>query len=202
MRYLQGKTVDVISARIANRTIQTLRTFQQRVANSISSGSEKIKKRLRNSQFELCEARTPRNKILRRIQALLGEHTQREMRLTSESHYRVNTYHASLDKVLSELEVRFSGNNREYSVFWEISLTGKRLIKKLSFFRTAKFYEIDGEILVDKSRKCSRVFVASAFGFHSTTVSEILQTMQEKGLFDSLPEFSNVVHVLVVIPAT
>ena len=201
MRYLQRKTVDVISARIANITIQTLRTFQQRVANSISSGSEKIKKRLSNSQFELREARTPRHKTLRRIQALLGEHTQGEMQLTPELHHRVNTYHASLDKVLSELEVRFSGNNREYSVFWEISLTGKRLIKKLSFSRTAKFYEIEGEILVDMSRKCSRVFVASAAGFHSTTVSEILQTMQENGLFDSLPEFSNVVHVLVVIPA-
>ena len=40
-RYLQGKTVDVISARRnADMTIQTLRKFQQRVADSISNGSE------------------------------------------------------------------------------------------------------------------------------------------------------------------
>ena len=44
-RYLQGKTVDVISARRnANMTIQTLREcrskFQQPLADSISNGSE------------------------------------------------------------------------------------------------------------------------------------------------------------------
>ena len=39
-------------------------------------------------------------------------------------------------------------------------------------------------------------------GFSSMTVSEILPTMHNNGLFDMLPEFSNVVHVLAVTLAT
>ena len=34
------------------------------------------------------------------------------------------------------------------------------------------------------------------------TVSEMLQTMHENDLFDMFPEFSSVVHILAVIPAT
>ena len=35
-----------------------------------------------------------------------------------------------------------------------------------------------------------------------TTVSEMLETMHENDLFDIFPEFSKVVHMLAVIPAT
>ena len=34
------------------------------------------------------------------------------------------------------------------------------------------------------------------------TVSEMLETVHENDLFDMFPEFSNVVHILAVIPAT
>ena len=34
------------------------------------------------------------------------------------------------------------------------------------------------------------------------TVSEMLDTVHENDLFDMFPEFSNVVHLLAVIPAT
>ncbi len=34
------------------------------------------------------------------------------------------------------------------------------------------------------------------------TVSEMLETMYESDLFDMFPEFSNVVHILAVVPAT
>ena len=34
------------------------------------------------------------------------------------------------------------------------------------------------------------------------TVSEMLETMHENDLFDAFPEFSEVVHILAVIPAT
>ena len=36
------------------------------------------------------------------IQAIAGEHTQRQMQLTPESQNPINTYYATLDKVLSE----------------------------------------------------------------------------------------------------
>ena len=39
-------------------------------------------------------------------------------------------------------------------------------------------------------------------GLGYMTVSEILETMQENELFDILPDFSKVVHILAVIHAT
>lgn len=57
----------------------------------------------------------PTHKTSRRIQVLVGEHTQSQMQLTLEPHHRITVtlYYVSLDKVLSELEVRFNGNNQE-----------------------------------------------------------------------------------------
>ena len=49
----------------------------------------KIKKWLTNSQFELREARAPRQPSLRSLQALVGEHAQRQTQLTPESHHRI-----------------------------------------------------------------------------------------------------------------
>ena len=44
-------------------------------------------------------------------------------------HY-INIYYASIDKVLSKLELRFSGNDQEIpSVLWETSVTVKHLIR-------------------------------------------------------------------------
>ena len=75
-----------------------------------------MKKWLTNSQFELREARAPGQTPSRRLQALQGENAPRQTQLTPESHYRINTYYASIDKVLSELELRFSGNVRIFSL--------------------------------------------------------------------------------------
>lgn len=165
-RFLQGKTVDVISARRnADMTIQTLRQCRNEESfNSVwqiaSAMGLKIKKWLTNSQFELREARAPRQTPSRRLQALVGEHAQPQTQLTPESYHRINTYYASINKVLSELELRFRENDQESFVLWEISVTVKHLIKKafpalLSFTTwTARFWK--------PSRKCTRVFVACA----------------------------------------
>ena len=114
--------VDVISARRnADLTIQILRECRSEesfksVWQLASALSLKMKKWLTNSQFELREARAPGQTPSRRLQALVGENAPRQTQLTPESHYRVNTYYASIDKVLSELELRFSGNVRIFSL--------------------------------------------------------------------------------------
>ena len=87
---------------------------------------------------------------------------------------------------------------RKYSLLWEISVTVKHLIKKAS--RVAKFYKIDGEIL-EADQKISASF-RRVRGLGYMTVSEMLETMHENDLFDMFPEFSNVVHILAVIPTT
>ena len=82
-RHLQGKTVDVISARRnADMTIQTLRQCRSEESfNSVSQIASamglNMKKWPTNSQFELREARAPRQTPSHRLQALVGEHTQR-----------------------------------------------------------------------------------------------------------------------------
>ncbi|PFX12798.1 Zinc finger MYM-type protein 1 [Stylophora pistillata] len=83
-QYLQGRTVDVISAcRNADLTIQTLRQCRK-------------ESWLTNSKFKLGETRAPRQTPSRRLQALAGEHAQRQTQ-TPESHHRINTYYASID---------------------------------------------------------------------------------------------------------
>ena len=97
----------------------------------------KMKKWLTTSRFELREARAPRYTPSRRLQALEGEHAQRQTQLTPESHHRTNAYHASIDKVLSPQEILFALGNICHS-----ETPGKE-----SFSRVAKFYKIEGEFL-------------------------------------------------------
>ena len=204
-RYLQGKTVDVISARRnADMTIQTLRQCRNEESfNSVwqiaSAMGLKIKKWLTNSQFELREARAPRQMPSRRLQALVGEHGQRQTQLTPESYHRINTYYASIDKVLSELELRFRGNDQEILCALG-NICNSETPHKESFSRFAKFYNIDGEILEAEQKMYASFRRVRGLGY--MTVSEILETMHENDLFDIFPEFSKVVHILAVIPAT
>ena len=204
-RYLQGKTVDVTSARRnADMTIQTLRQCRNEESfNSVwqiaSAMGLKIKKWLTNSQFELREARAPRQTPSRRLQALVGEHAQRQTQLTRESYHRINTYYASIDKALSELELRLRGNDQEILCALG-NICNSETPDKESFSRIAKFYNIDGEILEAEQKMYASFRRVRGLGY--MTVSEILETMHENDLFDIFLEFSKVVHVLAVIPAT
>ena len=49
----------------------------------------KMKKWLTNSQFELREVRKLRQTPSSRLQALVGEHAQRQTQLTLESYHRI-----------------------------------------------------------------------------------------------------------------
>ena len=200
-----GRTVDVISARRnADMTIETLRQCRSEgsfnsVWRIVSAIDLKMKKWLTNSQFELREARAPRQTPSHRLQALVGEHAQRQTQLTPESQHRINTYYASFDKVLSELELRFSGNDQEILCAMGNICHGITPDKE-SFSPVSKFYKIDGKIL-ESEQKIYASF-CRARGLGCMTVSEMLETMHENDLFDMFPEFSDVVHILAVIPAT
>ena len=130
-------------------TIQTLRQCRNEESfNSVwqiaSAMGLKIKKWLTNSQFELREARASRQTPSRRLQALVGEHAQRQTQLTPESYHRINNYYASIDKVLSEL--RFRGNNQEILCALG-NICNSETPDIESFSRIAKFNNTDGEIL-------------------------------------------------------
>ena len=176
-RYLQGKTVNVISAhRNADLTIQTLRQCRgeesfKSVWQLASAMGLKMKNWLTDSQFELREARAPRQTPSRRLQAIVGEHTQRQTQLTPESHHRINTYYASIYKVLSELELRFSGNDQE--LLCDLgNICQSETPDKESFSRVAKFYKIDGEILEAEQKMYASFRRVRGLGY--MTVSEML----------------------------
>ena len=71
----------------------------------------------------------------------------------------INSYYASIEKVLSELELRFSGNDQEI-LFAFGNIHQSETPDRESFPRVAKFYKIDGKILLKPSRKCT-VFIVS-----------------------------------------
>ena len=71
---------------------------------------------------------------------------------------------------------------------------------KEGFSRVAKFYKIDGKILEAEQKMYATFRRERGLGY--MTVSEILETMHENNLFDMFRVFSNVVHILGVIPAT
>ena len=117
------------------------------------------------------------------------------MQLTPESHQPINTYYRSIDKVLSELELRFSGNNQEILCALG-NICNSKTLDKESFSRIAKFYNVDGEILEAKQKMYASFRRVRGLGY--MTVSEMLDTMHENDLFDTYPEFSEVVHILAL----
>ena len=158
-------------------TLQTLRQCRSEESfNSLrqiaSAMGLKTKKWLINSQFELREARAPRQTPSRRFQAPAGEHAQRRLtQLTPESHHCINTYYASIDKVLSELELRFSGNDLEILCALG-NICNSETPDKESFYRNAKFYNIDSEILEAEQKMYASFRRVCGLGY--MTVSEML----------------------------
>ena len=71
---------------------------------------------------------------------------------------------------------------------------------KEGFSRVAKFYKIDGKILEAEQKMYATFRRDRGLGY--MTLPEILKTMHENNLFDMFRVFSNVVHILGVIPAT
>ena len=115
-------------------TIQTLRQCRSEESfNSVWQIASAMGLKMKKWLFELREART-----------------LRQTQLTPESYHRIKTYHASIDKVLSELELRFSGNDQEILCALG-NICHSETPDKESFSRVAKFYKIDGEILEAES---------------------------------------------------
>ena len=106
---------------------------------------------------------------------------------------------SSIEKVLSNLELRFSGNDQEI-LCASGNICHSETLDKESFSRVAKFYKIDGEILEDEQKMSASFRRVRGLGY--MTFPEMLETMHENDLFDMLPVFPNAVHILGVIPFT
>ena len=73
-----------------------------------------VAKKLRSSIWSSIRQGTQTNAIAPpSSRCRCSEHAQKQTQLTPESLHRINTYYASIDKVLSELELKFTGNDQE-----------------------------------------------------------------------------------------
>ncbi len=205
-QFLQGKEVDVLSARrISSTTIETLRRCRSEqnfdlVWQMATLMGLKMKSWLGNSLFEVREATVPRHKTSRRLQALVGESPGDHIQVTPESHHRINTYYRSIDKILSELEVRFSGNDQQ--ILYALGDVCQSETPKMESFTTvAEFYDMDEEILQVEQKMFTTFCFKHGFP-EEKKLSVVLGFMQENHLFEMLPEFAQVMIILAVIPAT
>ena len=82
--------------------------------------------------------------------------------------------------MLSELELRFSGNNQE--ILYALgNICHSETRDKESFSRVAKFYKFDGEILETEQKMYASFHRVRGLGY--MTFSEMLETVHENDLF-------------------
>ena len=86
--------------------------------------------------------------------------------------------------MLSELELRFIGNDQEIPCALG-NICQSETPDKESFSRAAKFCKIDGEILEAEQKMYSSFRRVRGLGYMA--VSEMLETMQKNDLFDMFP---------------
>ena len=110
-KYLLEKSIDVISAkRNADLTIKTLQKCRDEKSFELLWKKAETLSREIKKEIIFKEAKSPRNKPSRRLQALLGESTSvtnAQYVTTPKTHHRVNTFYRSLDKVLNEMKKPF-----------------------------------------------------------------------------------------------
>ena len=121
-KYLQGKTVDVITARkTATATKDTLHHCRneehfESAWNYTDKLAQNVKEVIQGTRFSFKEARVGRKKqVSRRRQALIGEEPATDVQLdqTAKDCHRISTYYLGLDKVIGEMDSRFSGNDQD-----------------------------------------------------------------------------------------
>ena len=78
--------------------------------------AQKIKIGIKGTQFTFRDAKVPRTRLSRRLQSLTGETpagANDSSQQTVKDHFRITVYYTSIDKVASELQSRFEGNDQE-----------------------------------------------------------------------------------------
>ena len=77
---------------------------------------KQIRKGIEGTKFTFRDAKVPRTRPSCRLQALAGETpaaANDSSQQTEEDHFHVTVYYTSIDKVVSELQSRWEGNDQE-----------------------------------------------------------------------------------------
>ena len=205
--YLQGKTVDVVTARRnANLTLETLRSCRNEesfksVWKLCECVCNKVRSWINDTDFSFRDARVPRRQTSTRLQALVEENPSHNAQSKPEDFHRVNTYFTSLDKVLAEIEARFGGNDQDVlCALNDITLSDSPAIR--SFNLVSSYYSLDRDLLQADQRLFCQFKKAHLEPQSLKTAADVIETLHANRLFEMVPEFSKVVSILAVIPAT
>ncbi|XP_015750834.1 PREDICTED: uncharacterized protein LOC107330786 [Acropora digitifera] len=154
-RYLQGEQMDVITAKkTADAVVKTLSNCRNEESFTLmwshADGiAQKIKIGIEGTQFTFRDAKVPQTRPSRRLQSLTGETpaaANDSSQQTAKDHFRTTVYYTSIDKVVSELQSRFEGNDQEVlCALGEIVFSRSPSIDNIQ--TVSNFYGVDSEML-------------------------------------------------------
>ena len=122
------------------------------------------------------------------------------VRHLNQRNNRVNTFFTSLDKVLAEIENRFSGNDQD--VLCALGdVTKIDSLASNSFDLVACYYNFDKELLQADQHPFNR-FKKIRVEKTIKTAAQVIDALHENSFYEIAPEFSKVASVLAAIPTT
>ena len=210
-KYLQGKTVDVITARkTATATKDTLHHCRneehfESAWNYTDKLAQNVKEVIQGTRFSFKEARVGRKKqVSRRRQALIGEEPATDVQLdqTAKDCHRISTYYLGLDKVIGEMDSRFSGNDQDI-----LCALGSCILNSDASDehceKVASQYGVDHNLL-----KAEKAIYSKFLTDHTpikgsqATAADVVSTLYNNDLHVVLPVFNQVANILATTPAT
>ena len=149
--------MDVITAKkTADAVVKTLSNYPNEESFILMWShadviAQKIKIGIKGRQFSFRDAKVPRTRLSRRLQSLTGETpaaANDSSQQTAKDHFRITVYYTSIDKVASELQSKFEGNDQE--VLWALGQIVFSRSPSIENIQTvSNFYGVD--------RKCYQV---------------------------------------------
>ena len=205
-RYLQGKQMDVVTARRSvDGVIKTLSGCRtQENFDLLWSRAEimagEIKELIEGTDFNFKDAKVPiLRQPSRRLQTLVGEMPEVNAEMayrTAEDHCRITCYYLSIDKIVTELKCRFEGHDQEVLLaLADVVFSSSPNTANIEL--VSDFYGIDSELLSseknvfenidsdypDSERKNAATMVRGMFenGVQSRSSSACVQSIFDSG---------------------
>ena len=207
-RYLQGKQMDVITAKkTTDAVVKTLsncrneESFTQMWSHA-DVIAQKIRIGIEGTKFTFRDAKVPQTRPSRRRQGLTDETpaaANDSSQQTAKDHFRITVYYTSIDKVVSELQSRFEGNDQEVlCALGEIVFSHSPSINNIQ--TVSNFYGVDSEMLSSEKSIFENYDCGDPCQRKNAAV--MVKTMHQNGLHDILPVLYKVASILATIPAT
>jgi hypothetical protein len=207
-KYLQGKNVDVITAKeTADGTTEALTKCRNEESFQIAWSrakilSQTIKREINGTTISFKDATAPRcRQSSRRSQALIGEQFSggSPSQPSAESHYRVTTYYPTFDKVLLEMKSRFPSHDQDILCALA-EVVSKTNTSTESLALVSSFYGLDMEILTAEKEIFQNFLQKNPAEMKHA--SSVIKFMVQNGLHEVLRVLYKMYTILTTIPAT